>query len=65
MTIYLNGQQRAFAGNHSEGQAITSMRAFLSEPEPTRSAKNILIWQSYLPRDCVESMVNMGWDRST
>jgi hypothetical protein len=65
MTIYLNGQQRAFSGNHSEARAISSMRACLSEPEPSRSAKNVLIWQSYLPRDCVESMVNMGWDRST
>jgi hypothetical protein len=66
MTIYLNGQQDAFAEFHGEVQALTeSTSASPSEPEPTRRSKNVLIWQSYLPHDCVESMVNMGWDHST
>jgi hypothetical protein len=66
MTIYLNGQQGAFAGIHSDAQTITDqIAALFAEPEPTRSARNISLWKSYLPRDCVESMINMGWDHST
>jgi len=39
--------------------------------EPLRSAdvrhsvKNILLWNSYLPSDCVRTMVRMGWDYTT
>jgi hypothetical protein len=30
-----------------------------------RSQGNIKVWRSYLPRDCVNTMVKQGWDRST
>jgi hypothetical protein len=30
-----------------------------------RSARNIALWSSYLPADCVKTMIDMGWDRST
>jgi hypothetical protein len=30
-----------------------------------RSAYNIREWRSYLPPECVESMIRMGWDIST
>ena len=30
-----------------------------------RSEKNILQWASYLPRNCVETMIRMGWDKTT
>jgi hypothetical protein len=66
MTIYLSGQQGAFGGIHGDAQIITDqIAAVLPEPEPTCSAKNISLWKSYLPRDCVESMISMGWDHST
>jgi hypothetical protein len=42
-------------------------RRFAAEPnaeDATRSAKNIAQWKCYLPDDCVETMINMGWDRS-
>jgi hypothetical protein len=29
-----------------------------------RSAKNVLQWMSYLPKDCVKAMVDSGWDRT-
>jgi hypothetical protein len=29
------------------------------------SVKNILLWNSYLPSDCVRTMVRMGWDYTT
>ena len=66
MTIHLNMQQKGFVGIHGEARAMAeSMSASRPGPELTRSAKNLLIWQSYLPRECVESMINMGWDHST
>jgi hypothetical protein len=66
MTTNLNGQQEAFAGFDDEVPTITDQIAtFFSEPEPTHSAKNILLWKSYLPNDCVKSMITMGWDHST
>jgi hypothetical protein len=30
-----------------------------------RSVKNILLWNCYLPADCVKTMVRMGWDFTT
>jgi hypothetical protein len=28
------------------------------------SAETIKIWRSYLPKDCVDLMIQMGWHRS-
>jgi hypothetical protein len=33
--------------------------------EYPRAAQNILQWTSYLPPDCIKSMIAMGWDRTT
>jgi hypothetical protein len=38
--------------------------------EPTalamaRAAANIAAWRSYLPEDCVNAMINDGWQWST
>jgi hypothetical protein len=30
-----------------------------------RSERNVREWMSYLPQDCVETMIRMGWDIST
>ena len=30
-----------------------------------RSTENIADWTSYLPADCVETMVSLGWDHTT
>jgi hypothetical protein len=30
-----------------------------------RSEENILRWMAYLPQDCVETMIRMGWDVTT
>jgi hypothetical protein len=30
-----------------------------------RSAMNIAMWWSYLPSDCIKTMIKMGWDRTT
>jgi hypothetical protein len=33
--------------------------------EVARSIDNISVWKSYLPMDCVNTMISMGWDYST
>ncbi len=30
-----------------------------------RSLGNIRRWRSYLPEDCVDTMIKMGWDQTT
>ncbi len=36
-----------------------------SNAEIARSESNILRWMSYLPEDCVRTMIRMGWDVTT
>jgi hypothetical protein len=33
--------------------------------ELVRSEDNILGWMAYLPQDCIEAMIRMGWDLTT
>jgi hypothetical protein len=33
--------------------------------DAARSKENILQWMSYLPTDCVNTMIEMGWNDST
>jgi hypothetical protein len=33
--------------------------------DAARSVKNIAEWNTYLPSDCVRTMVRMGWDYTT
>jgi hypothetical protein len=35
-----------------------------ADADTSRSARNILLWRSYLPKDCVDTMIAMGWDQS-
>ena len=37
----------------------------LRTADAIRSARNILLWNSYLPAACVRTMVRMGWDYTT
>jgi|GEM_PF-4028156 len=30
-----------------------------------RSTENIADWASYLPAECIETMVSLGWDHTT
>jgi hypothetical protein len=43
-------------GNQTDGK--------ISAADAARSAENIRIWRSYLPKDCVDTMIKMGWDLS-
>jgi hypothetical protein len=33
--------------------------------ELVRSEENIVRWMAYLPQDCIETMIRMGWDVTT
>jgi hypothetical protein len=33
--------------------------------EVVRSEENILRWMAYLPQECIEAMIRMGWDLTT
>jgi hypothetical protein len=37
----------------------------LRASDAARSAKNISLWNSYLPAACVRTMVRKGWDYTT
>jgi hypothetical protein len=36
-----------------------------SHADIAHSEENILLWMSFLPEDCIRTMVLMGWDIST
>jgi hypothetical protein len=36
-----------------------------NDSEVARSEKNILQWMSYLPEDCITTMIQLGWDVTT
>ena len=42
-----------------------SIQVPLRAADARRSVENILQWNSYLPADCVRTMVRMGWDYTT
>jgi hypothetical protein len=42
----------------------TPADAEISEADLARAAENIRIWRSYLPEDCVDTMIKMGWHLS-
>ena len=33
--------------------------------DAVHSEQNILQWKEYLPQDCIETMIRLGWDCST
>jgi hypothetical protein len=45
--------------------AATPAEARVNDADPARSEENILQWMSYLPEDCIRSMIEMGWDVTT
>jgi hypothetical protein len=45
---------------HRSGFAKRTIRV-----ERLRSIENIGLWTSYLPYDCVDTMIQLGWDRTT
>jgi hypothetical protein len=51
-----------------EDQIVSLSCLSVDRSTPTglsRSEVNICVWRSYLPNECVETMVKMGWAEST
>jgi hypothetical protein len=44
--------------------AATESTEQTSSRDDERSAGNIQAWRSYLPEDCIGTMIKMGWDRT-
>jgi hypothetical protein len=53
--------KRRRALTHKTVQRRIPLRA----ADARHSVQNILMWNSYLPSDCVKTMVRMGWDYTT
>jgi hypothetical protein len=45
--------------------AAAPVEARGNENDAARSEENILKWMSYLPEDCIRTMIEMGWDVTT
>jgi hypothetical protein len=60
-------------GNSSSPERVTSLRPSDRldasrgdiEVDVVHSEENILMWMEYLPQDCIETMIRMGWDCTT
>jgi len=46
-------------------EAAGAARVQFGDADLVRSEANILRWMAYLPQDCVETMIRMGWDVTT
>jgi len=64
MDTYTRVPQRIFIDLLQEPSAPSSMD---SQPDAdiARSRDNILRWMTYLPEDCINAMIRMGWDVTT
>jgi hypothetical protein len=59
-------QQQDFAELPEEpSDAAAPVEARVNHDGAARSEENILQWMSYLPEDCVRTMIEMGWDITT
>jgi hypothetical protein len=59
-------QQPDYAAPHGRRARETALfHVPLRAADAARSAKNISLWNSYLPTACVRTMVRMGWDYTT
>jgi hypothetical protein len=56
--------QRCFVESPSEPSDAAPIEAQANQ-DIRRSEDNILQWMSYLPEECIRSMIAMGWDVST
>jgi hypothetical protein len=66
-SIYTNTQvlERCFIKAPSESSDAVLPIAAQADDNARRSEGNILQWMSYLPEDCIKTMIAKGWDVST
>jgi hypothetical protein len=66
MNVQAHLQRRPLIEMQSESLAIVARAdARESAAVMAHSEENILRWMSYLPEDCIRTMVLMGWDITT
>jgi hypothetical protein len=59
-------QQQDFVESPEEpSEVAAAVEERVSRDDAARSEENILQWMSYLPEDCVRTMIEMGWDITT
>jgi hypothetical protein len=64
MDTYTQMPQRVFVDLPPELPTTSSIDAH-SDADVARSEKNVLEWMTYLPEDCIRTMIQMGWDVTT
>jgi hypothetical protein len=64
MDTYTQMPQRVFVDLPPELPTTSSIDA-QSDADVARSEKNVLEWMTYLPEDCIRTMIQMGWDVTT
>jgi hypothetical protein len=64
MDTYTQVPQRVFI-DLLEGLSATSSMNAQTDADVARSKENILQWMAYLPKDCIKTMIRMGWDVTT
>ena len=57
--------ERCFGKGSSESSDAVLAIGAQADDDVERSESNILQWMSYLPEDCIKTMIAMGWDIST
>jgi hypothetical protein len=66
METYSKVPQRVFAELFGEPSDVAEpVEAWVNDAEVAHSEENILQWMSYLPEDCIRTMIAMGWDVTT
>jgi hypothetical protein len=65
MQSHSRAQQRVSVELPTEAAGSTMPKMQTNDAEVARSKENILRWMSYLPDDCVRTMIEMGWDITT
>jgi hypothetical protein len=66
METYSRVPQRVFAELIGEPSDVAvPVGAWVNDTDVARSEENILQWMSYLPEDCIRTMIAMGWDVTT
>jgi hypothetical protein len=48
-----------------EDLSATSSMGVQNDADVARSERNVLQWMTYLPEDCIRTMLQMGWDVTT
>jgi hypothetical protein len=65
METYSKVPQRVFELFAEPRDVAAPAEAWVNDTDVARSEENILRWMSYLPEDCIRTMIAMGWDVTT